>query len=310
MSAEAIAVDGGQSGCRVALVVDGEIVARGAGPPTPSASRPDGPARAADAIAAALADAGVSGSDRLLAAGLTGLGEDPAAAGAVVAALRSRLGVGRVRLAGDLVTAYVGALGAAPGVVVAGGTGAVALAVADAERRVRVDGWGYLLGDDGSGFAIGRAGLRAACAHVDGRGGSAALAERAVQRYGPLGELPARLHAASDPAGLMAQFVPDVADAAAAGDRVARTQLTDAAAALAHTAATAARRAFGQEAVPVVAWTGGLFALDLLREAFGDAVAQRLPETVVTPPHGTALDGAVALAMGNELAMSLVAHDG
>ena len=48
----------------------------------------------------------------------------------------------------------------------------------------RADGWGHLLGDDGSGFAVGRAGLASAMRAVDGRGGSRPLLERALARFG------------------------------------------------------------------------------------------------------------------------------
>ena len=53
----------------------------------------------------------------------------------------------------------------------AAGTGTVCVA-RRGERLVKVDGWGSLLGDAGSGFAIGRAGLDSALRHADGRGGS------------------------------------------------------------------------------------------------------------------------------------------
>lgn len=56
--------------------------------------------------------------------------------------------------------ALVGARAALHGVVVAAGTGSVAYGCNEAGERMRMGGWGYLLGDEGSGYWIGREALR------------------------------------------------------------------------------------------------------------------------------------------------------
>ena len=78
----------------------------------------------------------------------------------------------------------------------AAGTGTVCVA-RRGERCAKVDGWGALLGDAGSGFAIGRAGLDPALRHADGRGGSEALLGAAERRYAPLPELSERIYGAA-----------------------------------------------------------------------------------------------------------------
>jgi N-acetylglucosamine kinase-like BadF-type ATPase len=50
------------------------------------------------------------------------------------------------------------------------GTGSIACGVNANQERVRAGGWGYLLGDEGSGFAIGLAGLQAVCRAHDQTG--------------------------------------------------------------------------------------------------------------------------------------------
>ena len=105
--------------------------------------------------------------------------------------LRERLGPAPVAIATDGATSLLGALEGRPGAVVAAGTGTVAMAW-NGERWAKVDGTGSLLGDAGSGFAIGRAGLDLALRHHDGRGGSEALAAAAADRFGPLDQLPLR----------------------------------------------------------------------------------------------------------------------
>ena len=83
------------------------------------------------------------------------------------------------------------------GAVVASGTGVVTLAVGRTELA-RVDGWGYLLGDAGSGYWLGRAALDAVMRAHDGRGDATALSAIA------LGRVPrprARLHRAAGGSG-------------------------------------------------------------------------------------------------------------
>jgi N-acetylglucosamine kinase-like BadF-type ATPase len=151
-------------------------------------------------------------------------------------ALAAELGVRRLALAADGVTAYAGALGQRPGAVVAAGTGMIALGT-DLGTWRRADGWGHLLGDCGGGAWIGRAGLDAAMRAYDGRrGGSAALLALAEERFGPVAGLPARIYPRTDRPAVLASFAPDVARAAL-DDSVAAGILREAAAHIAEAAA-------------------------------------------------------------------------
>lgn len=94
-------------------------------------------------------------------------------------------GIRRVHLAHDSVTNYLAALGARIGVVVAAGTGVVTLAVGET-AVARVDGWGYLIGDAGSGYWLGRAGLDAVMRAFDGRGPATALTPLVQAEFGDL----------------------------------------------------------------------------------------------------------------------------
>lgn len=196
-------------------------------------------------------------------------------------------------LTSDVVTSHAGALGGRPGTVLAVGTGAVALALRGDGSGSLVDGWGFLLGDDGSGYAVGRAGLAAAVQHHDGRGGSAALHELALQRHGDLRTLPRRIHGDVNPAARVAAFAPDVAAAAVAGDVTALGIWESAARALLRTAAAAAR---ADDGAPI-ALTGGLLQAGevltgpLVRHAADLDLAGRLQTA-----RGGALEGAALLA--------------
>ena len=76
-----------------------------------------------------------------------------------------------VHVTGDADTAQAGAFLGGPGVVVIAGTGSMAFG-RDGERHARAGGHGFLLGDEGSAYWIGRAAARAALRWQDGTGGS------------------------------------------------------------------------------------------------------------------------------------------
>jgi N-acetylglucosamine kinase-like BadF-type ATPase len=215
--------------------------------------------------------------------------------------LRRRLEVSRLAIASDGLTSLLGALGDRDGAVVAAGTGTVCLA-RHGERLAKVDGWGALLGDAGSGFAIGRAGLDSALRHADGRGGSAALLAAAERRYAPLPDLCERIYAAEVPTRAVAAFAADVAREAAAGDEHAVAILAGAARELALSARAALDRLFEPGEPAVVSYTGNVFQAGApLLEPFAREVARR-PGTRVLPPAGDSLAGAARLAgLGDEL---------
>ncbi|WP_031539369.1 MULTISPECIES: N-acetylglucosamine kinase [unclassified Bacillus (in: firmicutes)] len=64
---------------------------------------------------------------------------------------------------------YSGTLGE-PGIVQIAGTGSITFGINANGERGRVGGWGYLLDDDGSGYALGREALMAVYRYYDGYG--------------------------------------------------------------------------------------------------------------------------------------------
>lgn len=216
--------------------------------------------------------------------------------------LRRELGVHRLTLAADAVTAYAGALGVASGAVVAGGTGLIATGT-DLRSWRRADGWGHLLGDCGGGAWIGQAGLQAAMRAHDGReGGSQALLEQAEELFGPISGLPGLLYPRSDRPAVLASFAPRVAACAAGstdaqGDPVARAVLDEAAREIARSAAAVCPEAVGDGPRPQVALTGGLFRMgEALLAPLRRELAHRLPHARTVTAAGDPLDGALLLA--------------
>ncbi|MEV8177415.1 BadF/BadG/BcrA/BcrD ATPase family protein [Cellulosimicrobium funkei] len=255
------------------------------------------PALAADGVAAAAVGAtGLASLVRdpaeLHAALRTGL---PPAAGPAVDGDPSVRPGPRTAVAADALTAHLGALGGRPGAVVAVGTGAIALGTDLRTVWHRVDGWGHLLGDLGSGSWIGAQGLRAAVAAHDGRdsGGSPALLAAAVARFGPVPSWPGQLYTRPDRAQVLASFTPDVAAAARADDTVARQVLAGAGTHLATTLAAA----LVDGVPPLAGATGGVLGIGpLLTDAFRARLAVLRPDVALVDPAGTPLDGALHLA--------------
>jgi glucosamine kinase len=293
----ALAVDAGQSTIRAALVTDGRGPRSAVAPGVVRVGSSAGPEVVSERLVAAVAELGPLPEPPPAAAiGLSGFeafaDED---LGSVAEAFRSGVGVETLAIASDGLTALLGAIGRRDGVVVAPGTGTACLA-RRGERFAKVDGWGSLLSDAGSGFAIGRAGLDAALREHDGRGGSAALLEAARERFGPVDQLPEQIYSAPVPTRAVASFAADVARVAEAGDEYARAILADAARELAISACAAAGRLFELGEEVVVSYAGSVFnAGELIVAPFRREVETRCPGASVMAPEGDPLAGAVLL---------------
>ncbi|MGW5211803.1 N-acetylglucosamine kinase [Streptomyces sp. NPDC004051] len=309
-----VAVDSGGSGLRVVVGAAGRgPLARGAsGEPVRTGSRGIDPGHLMEQLVpmarGLAAEAGIGRLDTVAvgAAGLASLGD--ALRAELPGALARELGVRRVALAADAVTAYVGALGSRPGAVVAAGTGLIAVGT-DLTGWRRADGWGHLLGDCGGGAWIGRAGLEAALRAHDGRaGGSGRLLECAEEMFGPAAALPGHLYPRTDRAAVLASFAPRVAecagDDAVAADilRAAARHMADSAAAVCPQTGPGVGAGSGSgsspgSVEPLVALTGGLFNMgDPLLVPLDEELAKRLPRARRVAAKGNPLHGAVCIA--------------
>jgi N-acetylglucosamine kinase-like BadF-type ATPase len=90
----------------------------------------------------------------------------------------------RTLVVNDALVALTAGAGDAPGVVVIAGTGSIAYGRNANGRAARAGGWGHILGDEGSGFWIGRRALAAVMRQSDGRGPTTRLTELILQRMG------------------------------------------------------------------------------------------------------------------------------
>ena len=141
--------------------------------------------------------------------------------------------------ASDAVNALSAGIGRGDGVIAIAGTGSSVFARAKGEMR-QVGGWGYLLGDEGSGFDLGRRALRAALYDLDRRGEKTCLKEMCEEKAGcALRELIVGLYS-QDSKRVIASYAPLLLTAAERGDGAALRELEKATGDMAHAIATAA----------------------------------------------------------------------
>lgn len=109
------------------------------------------------------------------------------------------------------------------GVVVVAGTGSCVWGEANDGRTARAGGWGPLLGDEGSAYALGLAGLQAVARQADGREAVTGLTGRVLERAGlrDASEMIGALHSGQWDRTRIAGLAPDVIRAADDGDPAA-----------------------------------------------------------------------------------------
>ena len=299
-------VDGGQSACRAAVIHNGIMVSTFTLPGLSFQQDAAG----VQTIKTLLRDTRIAlnerGSPRLKAAwlGLTGMPRDSRLRAQVCTAASETLEVGITAVCSDLVAAYVGAVGLRPGGVVSAGSGAVALATSGQGDLVEVGDHGALLGDQGSGYWIGRAGLRAVVRANDGWGPPTELGRAAELHYGPVTGITGRVRESKNPVDEVAQFAPLVCSAADEGDAVAAGVVRRAGALLAEMLETAARKATGGNVDGLVlSWNGRLLSNgQVLKRAFEETLAGALSEgATLSAPLGSALDGLKTMAQAPSL---------
>jgi N-acetylglucosamine kinase-like BadF-type ATPase len=103
---------------------------------------------------------------------------------ATVRSIMRRIGFNsRVLIVNDALIALETGAPGQPGIVIISGTGSIAYGRNAAGEAARSGGWGYVLGDEGSGYWIGRAALRAVLRAADHRGPTTALTAMLLDRF-------------------------------------------------------------------------------------------------------------------------------
>ncbi len=168
-------------------------------------------------------------------------GVDRAADEAIVRSIMKRIGYkAKILVVNDALIALEAGIGTQPGIVIVAGTGSIAYGRNANGEASRAGGWGYVLGDEGSGYWIGRLALRAVVRHADGRGRMTALTPRLLSHFGVerAAELIQKIYHEDVPPSAIASLARYVQQSRDEGDMVAGAILNRAADEL-MTAATA-----------------------------------------------------------------------
>lgn len=175
-----------------------------------------------------------------------------------------------VTIHNDAITALAAGTWGEAGIVLISGTGSIAYGyLPDTGTYVRVGGWGYLLGDEGSGYDIGRQALIAVMKQHDGRGGRTQLTERLLEYWSlpDPNQIISYVYSQPNVRTVIADVAKWTLMIAEQGDEIADKIVQDAIAELAKLAVTAKQRLAGLEPsadvsrLPLVL-SGGLFSND------------------------------------------------
>ncbi|HEY7287516.1 MAG TPA: BadF/BadG/BcrA/BcrD ATPase family protein [Vicinamibacterales bacterium] len=141
-----------------------------------------------------------------------------------VRAIMRRLGYrSRAVVVNDALIALVSAAGDAPGVVIIAGTGSIVYGRNASGESARAGGWGHMIGDEGSGYWIGREALSAVMRASDGRGPQTDLTAALLQELeiADISRLPRIVYDRGQPRMAVAALGPLVQRVSDAGDPVA-----------------------------------------------------------------------------------------
>ena len=199
-----------------------------------------------------------------------------------------------------LLTALVAGAGEQSGVVIVAGTGSIAYGVDASKRACRAGGWGYLLGDEGGGYWIGRAALSAVVRAFDGRGPATRLTELVLAEM-HLATPSDLIHAIYDRGlqrPLLAGLAAVVQEAMLAGDAVASDILARAAEELVGAAASVVTRLGMRGDVFPTILAGGIFrAMPALSADVCQRMSEVAPRSEVRSLDVEPARGAVTLAL-------------
>lgn len=212
----------------------------------------------------------------------------------------------------DALIALVAGAGASPGLVVISGTGSIAYGVSHRGLAARAGGWGPTLGDEGSGYWIGRRALEAVMRDADGRGPRTLLTPRVLEYFSLarpellVSEIYHQPRGPHDGASLggpqgrraIASLGPVVDQARADGDVVATEIMVDAADELAKAASSVIfRLEMRGEQFPIFLAGGMLKRSDWLAAEVGQRMAEVAPRSEMLPLTNEPVLGAVRLAL-------------
>lgn len=192
----------------------------------------------------------------------------------------------------DAEIALEAAFGGSSGAIMIAGTGSVVYGRRADGSTVRTGGWGYLLGDEGSGYRLGKLALGAICRAYEG-GEDTTLTDSIASAFGArsVDEVISLVYGG----GIrLADLAPHVTECAVTGDGVAFSILRQETEALAEQLERMATA--NPDIEPQYSLFGGLAGVNLFAHNLRSAVRRRLPNWHYVATDALPVAGAVRMA--------------
>lgn len=255
--------------------------------------------RVREGLEEAARDAGLSETPPLAALmlGVAGVGRDRDAQEAT-AGLEAAFPGTSIQVYNDAIVALAAGTLGDPGAVVIAGTGSTAWAFQEDGGWARTGGWGYILGDEGSGYAVGLSALNRVTKASDGRERPTVLTDRilAELKLDDVWDLIPFVHEGAIPKQKIAGLAPLVMAAAENGDEVAQAVVNEALNELLSLVTTVLSRAQLPPSPPLVV-VGGLFKNEVFFNRFCSELEKVQPDLVIVKPLVEPAMGACAMAL-------------
>lgn len=202
-----------------------------------------------------------------------------------------------VSIVGDMDTAFAGALENQEGIILISGTGSICLGRDSKGNSYRTGGYGHLIDDVGSGYAIAREILSAVVKSSDGRKGPTLLKQLVFEylNIGSMEELIAYVYAPGRNKKEIAELSVLIGKAAEDRDREAERIIEGCVSDLVELTVPVIRQ---WKEAPVVAVSGSvLLNNDLIYDKFCEGMQKLRPGITVMKAKKTAVYGAMLLAL-------------
>ena len=199
-----------------------------------------------------------------------------------------------LKVVSDAQIALQGAFPNEAGCILIAGTGSIIYGKDENGNIYRAGGFGRLIGDEGSGFSIGRKGLQAAAKYFDGRGDETLIVKLIEEKYfiKTADELITKVYKENFDIASIAEIV---ISAAQKEDQIAHHILLEESEELVHHIGTMMKK---MSTIDLrVSFAGSLISNDnIYSEMFRDKIKTSLPSVKIVAPKHSPIEGAIILA--------------
>jgi N-acetylglucosamine kinase-like BadF-type ATPase len=236
-------------------------------------------------------------------AGLAGAGrpkdQERMTDGLVATAEKRNLTLNKIQVESDARIALEGAFSGNAGIILIAGTGSIVFGKDDRDRTYRAGGWGRLMGDEGSGFAIGQEALKVLAKSLAGIGEKTKLARFLDEKFG-FSSQETIINALYKENFDIASIAPVVLEAASQGDKISKRILAKGCAGLTElTRVVFSKMKKGNKfARPQIALTGRLLMSEnIFSRMIRASVKRELPRLSIHKADSSPVVGAALMAI-------------